>query len=388
MDLAQNDPAELQNQIVEMTKGFVQLNKAGQFEILPDGKRQLREIAKAMDIPYDQLVKMSIGSKELEDKMSKIRFPDAFQDEETQKMIANMAEFNKGTGKYEITYTDPKTGQAITKDVEKVTPEDIEKAQKEANKSMEDVAKEQLTTTQRIAAILEAVGTKMGVTYAGTGFIEKMRQGTVDAYEAGYKPFYESEGKLGTKQLRGEMEKSGGEAFDKLIKGDIEGTLKAMGQFETYLKEGINETAKKVGTNFETLASKSEALSSVFGKIKDAFMKNENLDSKADESKGGTQKLQVKDFIIETYEKDVLLAGGTRLGENTGKETNSKMDVGGTVRLEIVANGDTEMLKRELENNQSLAQLITMKVIQSVNPNVNPNEMNQRLSDMRYDNLG
>ena len=35
MDLAQNDPAELQNQIAEMSKEFVRLNEKGQFEIMP-----------------------------------------------------------------------------------------------------------------------------------------------------------------------------------------------------------------------------------------------------------------------------------------------------------------------------------------------------------------
>ncbi len=44
MDLAQNNPEELQNQIVEMSKQFVQLNKDGKFEIMPGAKRQLMEI--------------------------------------------------------------------------------------------------------------------------------------------------------------------------------------------------------------------------------------------------------------------------------------------------------------------------------------------------------
>ena len=76
MDLAQNDPAELQNQIAQMSKHFVQLGKDGNFEIMPGAKRQMREISKAMGIPYEQLTKMAIGSADLELKMSKIRFPD------------------------------------------------------------------------------------------------------------------------------------------------------------------------------------------------------------------------------------------------------------------------------------------------------------------------
>ena len=49
MDLAQNDPTELQNQIAEMSKQFVQLNKDGNFEIMPGARRQLMEFRRHLD---------------------------------------------------------------------------------------------------------------------------------------------------------------------------------------------------------------------------------------------------------------------------------------------------------------------------------------------------
>ena len=59
MDLAQNDPAELQNQMAEMGKQFTQLNEKGQFEIMPGAKRQMRELEKSMGLPAGELAKMS-----------------------------------------------------------------------------------------------------------------------------------------------------------------------------------------------------------------------------------------------------------------------------------------------------------------------------------------
>ena len=54
MNLSQNDPAELQRQIAEMTKGFTKLNEVtGQMEILPGGREQLRAIAGELKIPYE-----------------------------------------------------------------------------------------------------------------------------------------------------------------------------------------------------------------------------------------------------------------------------------------------------------------------------------------------
>jgi hypothetical protein len=101
MDLAQNDPAELQNQIVNMTEQFVQLNEKGQFEIMPGAKRQLREIAQQTGLAYDELTKMAIGSKELDQKLSSIKFPDTFT-EDQKTMIANMAEMGKD-GEFKLT---------------------------------------------------------------------------------------------------------------------------------------------------------------------------------------------------------------------------------------------------------------------------------------------
>ena len=91
MDLAQNDPAELQNQIAQMSKQFTQLNADGHFEILPDGKRQLMEISAELGISYGEMTKMALGGAELEQKMGKIKFPE-FATKEQQEMLANITE--------------------------------------------------------------------------------------------------------------------------------------------------------------------------------------------------------------------------------------------------------------------------------------------------------
>lgn len=170
MDLAQNDPAELQNQIAQMSKQFVQLGKDGNFEIMPGAKRQMREISKAMGIPYEQLTKMALGSAELEDKMSKIRFPDLpGLDEDKQKMIANMAEMGAG-GKYEVQVTDEETGETVTKALDKLNEKDVANLEKMANtapKTMEDLAKDQLSTLQSINAAIRGTADKTGLALAG-----------------------------------------------------------------------------------------------------------------------------------------------------------------------------------------------------------------------------
>jgi hypothetical protein len=156
MDMAQNDPAELQNQLVKMTEQFVQLNDKGQFEIMPGAKRQLMEISKQTGLAYSELTKMAIGSKELDSKLSQIKFPDTFT-EDQKTMIANMAEMGKD-GQFKITVdgSEMNLGEAMAK---AQNNPDFFKSLEEASKpkSMEDLAKDQLTILGKINANLASL---------------------------------------------------------------------------------------------------------------------------------------------------------------------------------------------------------------------------------------
>jgi len=158
MDLSQNDPAELQNQIAQMSKQFVQLGKDGHFEIMPGAKRQLREISTAMGISYNDITKMALGSADLDKKMKEISFPSATEDQ--KKMLANMAEMGAG-GTYQI-----KTADGTTKDVSALTGPEIEALEKMANTApptMEELAKQQLTATESITAAINSLGDRTGL---------------------------------------------------------------------------------------------------------------------------------------------------------------------------------------------------------------------------------
>ena len=96
MDLAQNDPAELQNQIAEMSKSFVEFNEQTKsFQIAPGAKRQLQEVADALGMQPEAFAKMAKSAAEMDDKLQKIRFPDNFT-EDQKKFVANMAEMGEG----------------------------------------------------------------------------------------------------------------------------------------------------------------------------------------------------------------------------------------------------------------------------------------------------
>ena len=116
MDLGQNNPQELQNQIVEMSKRFTYFNEQNQkFEILPGAKLQLREVAKELGMSADELARMAIGSSDLSKKMNEIKFPELDTGpitEDQRMMIANLSEMKDGEYKIKIqeTTVDKETG--------------------------------------------------------------------------------------------------------------------------------------------------------------------------------------------------------------------------------------------------------------------------------------
>jgi hypothetical protein len=96
MDMAANDPEALQKEIINVTKEFTKFNEtSGKFEIMPGSKRRLREIAKEMQIPAEELAEMSIKAADFDMKMKQIEFPSLATDQETKEMIAGMAKMNK-----------------------------------------------------------------------------------------------------------------------------------------------------------------------------------------------------------------------------------------------------------------------------------------------------
>jgi len=170
MDLSQNDPAELQNQLVEMSKQFVKLNKEGRFEIMPGEQRRLREISKELGITYGELTKMSIGAAELDDKMKKINFPTDI-DEDTQKLIANMSEMKDG--EYKISLDGKDMGIDEVVNLAKTDKEKFDELIKSAQpKTLEQLQSEQLSVLESMKKNIEAMAQKTGMGLAASKPIE------------------------------------------------------------------------------------------------------------------------------------------------------------------------------------------------------------------------
>ena len=372
MDLSANDPTELQNQIVQMTQQFVQMNKAGKFEILPGAKRQFMEIAGAMNIPYETLTKMALGSKELDEKMRKISFPN-IATEDQRKMIANLAEMNaKGDG-FEISFSD-KEGRLQTKDVTKLDKDDIEQIGKFGTpKSMEVIAKDQLTNLADIRANIAAIASKGGFAMAGSVPGQYMQQAPRDVSATFRKTFDNESTQI--KTLREGINKNVGGMLDtinELVSG----------------KKSLPEALKTLQTSFDSA-------SGYFEKFKDDTLKNaksagkdmltsdnpyiqiiaKSLEKLVNNEMKGTAAVAtpVKDFMIDgrnlvTHPEDTIFGGTGAKGfleavkkltsidnnmgtaDNTPQSMNSTMDINFNLKLDSNQNIDMAQLERAFNN--------------------------------------
>jgi hypothetical protein len=156
MDIAQNDPAELQNQMIEISKEFVKRKEDGTFDIID--KRRLREVAKEFNMTGEQFASLAKDAAILQDKMSKITFPDGLNANEEQKtLIANLSQFNEKTGKYEISLGLDESGAEIKKSIDQLPTNNkelnkmLEKATSQKEKpKMESLAEQQLSVLKKI----------------------------------------------------------------------------------------------------------------------------------------------------------------------------------------------------------------------------------------------
>ena len=244
MDLAQNDPAELQNQMVEMSKQFVQLNEKGQFEIMPGAKRQMMEIESAMGMASGTLSKMALSSAELSDKMSKISFSGNFTEEE-KTMIANMSEMSAG-GEYKMSIDGKSLNMEEAMQTIGAMGEDERKSffESQKPKDITELAKDQLSVSKSMDASLKTISEKTAYAFAGAKSTSKVLKGAKEGSQKLAKVFDDKSAGTTTTQIR--------EQLDITTKGLSESFSGGKVNFDA-----LKETMTKFGTYIDTSFTKT-----------------------------------------------------------------------------------------------------------------------------------
>jgi hypothetical protein len=155
MNASINDPGALQESLINMTKQFSYFDeKTKTFKISPQGILTMKELHKETGISYDNLAKTSIAAQELDKRLSQIKPSIKFGSEEDKQYIANLGAMNT-EGEYTI-----KMDSGVEKKLSDLTQQEFDeliKQQKESPKTVEDIARAQLKSSDAAKAALESI---------------------------------------------------------------------------------------------------------------------------------------------------------------------------------------------------------------------------------------
>lgn len=284
MDLAQNDVGELQNQLSGLFKQYTYFDEKSQsFQIMPGARRELKAIADELGYDIKEVNRMALAGADLDKKLSEISFGNLKIDEDTQEQIANLSTLNKETGKYEIT---TKSGDVQSLQDFISTFEGNEEGLKAYLSEQEEgttneeklvnLAEEQLSSTNKMIAILNTMKQSIGLAAAGSPLGDQMLK-TIKDYA--FKPqeiVSKIAGPQGTvgEAIRGIKPEDLQEISKSIIKGDysviekfglgpeklteILDSLKSDVKESTTIDKQVKEVQPKTETKIVTETKKSE----------------------------------------------------------------------------------------------------------------------------------
>jgi hypothetical protein len=284
MDLAQNNVPELQNQLSELSKTFTTFDKkTNTFQIMPEARKQLKEVADALGIDRAEFEKMAIESARIEKKMSEIDLSGLkFKATDDEKMmLANLAEFNKSKGDYTVKFT-TQEGNVVEKALTELTETDKEalknqQALADPQKQLVDIAKEQLGASNTLIAqnnaLISTMQTQYAISKSGADFLQVSVEQQKKMYAVGMSEFTLDKDKqkkndFGDVLFKGLSDISSGKMNDtakatKFIEDMMTGQI---GVFTTILTEQAKLLKENpVGTGLATLALNVDNASKIIG---------------------------------------------------------------------------------------------------------------------------
>jgi len=157
MYLAQNDVEGLQKEFVKAASGAATFNqKTGQFQISGEQMRRLRAQAEALGLSYDEIADTAIKAAKEQEVLSKVSFGQGFTEDE-KSLIASMSEMKDGEWKLRVKDESGKEQWIAAGQVSKEQLQSIENSQTEQNKSIEQLARDQLSVSEKQVNVLNEV---------------------------------------------------------------------------------------------------------------------------------------------------------------------------------------------------------------------------------------
>ena len=175
MNASINDPGALQDGLVNVSKQFTYFDeKTKSFKINPQGIMTLKQMEQEAGLASGSLTKMGLAAAEVDARLSQISPSIRFKDESDKQFLSNLAEMN-AQGEYTVKIKDAE-GKEQTKKLSEVTQQEFDnliEQQKKSPKTMEDIARAQLTVSEEIKTAILATKEAPIRGIANTQFIKE-----------------------------------------------------------------------------------------------------------------------------------------------------------------------------------------------------------------------
>ena len=332
MNQSINDPSGLQDSLAKVAKQFTYFDEETKtFKINPQGVLTLREMEQQAGIARGTLSKMGLAAAELDQRLSAVNMAGLNVKEEDKQYLANIAKMGEG-GDYEVKLTDDK-GNEYTKKLSEVTQTEMDKLikeQKEGPKTLEEIARSQLTIDEAMLADIRGMRTafEQGITSP-----KQVRQGIAGAQRA-------------SKTILGETSDKFGKTKD--YRDLSEGILDTLGKVATDLKEGNKPLTDVLSNGLNGLGTTLDASQKRFTEVLKEVGENiaakltnqtvgeiafKNVANKAVESYGGKVSTSATPLTSSVGNKmDVLQ---NTQNNATTQTTKGTVDVGGKIEIDI-----------------------------------------------------
>ena len=255
MDKSINDPQGLQDSIIEMTKQFTYFDdKTNSFKINPGGIRLMKELATETGISFENMTKTALAASDMDRRLNEIDF-NIQASEEDKMLVANMAKMGSG-GEYFVELQNER-GTLEQKKLTDLTQNEFERLreiQETRPKTMEDIARAQLTTFDLMARDIKALPLQLAYSLAGQEGIIRLGEASRRLFDTAVGGAY-TEGALPSGQEMRQVFEGVGDELRTLVVEASKGNTEALEQSYQRLKSGVENTevANRVQTYLDNL---------------------------------------------------------------------------------------------------------------------------------------
>ena len=151
-----SDPEGLQDSIIDLTKRFVMFNEeTGDFKINPAGILQMRELSSVLEMDAKEFAKVALAAADMDKRISEISFEYSGPKEDLM-MLANMAQY-KGN-EFVVNF---KGQERLLRSITSEEFAIMKESQEKSPKTLEDIARGQMSVTENIRADVRAITNKI-----------------------------------------------------------------------------------------------------------------------------------------------------------------------------------------------------------------------------------